>query len=101
MVGIKSIMLNLIMSRSLIDDSTTKKLNHIKKTRARKNILEQKLVEAVSKLYYSKHSLLDKNIIRYITFLTNGPIKTNLCYEFTNWDSATKLVEGISSNSLK
>ena len=37
-------------------------------------MLDHKLVEAVSKLCYPKH-ILDKNISRYITFLTNGRIK--------------------------
>ena len=74
-VRINSIMLNLIVICLSTDDQTKKILNHIKKICSRKHMIEQKLVEAVSKLYYSEHSLLHKNIIRYITFLTNGPIK--------------------------
>ena len=84
------------MSCSLIDNQTNKIPNYTKKMCASKHILEQKLVEAVSNLYYSKHSLLDENIIRYITFLMNDPINTNLCYEFTNRDSANKFAEKIS-----
>ncbi len=59
-------------------------------------MLEQKPIEAVGKLYYLKDSLLDKNIIRYITFLKNGPINTNLCCEFRNCDSVIKFAEKIS-----
>ena len=48
--------------------SNQKKLIYIKIICARKHMLEQKLIKPVNKVYYSKHSLLDRNIIWYITF---------------------------------
>ena len=47
------------------------------------------------KLCYPKYSFLDRNIIRCIMAITDGPTNTSRCYEFTNWDSVTSFAERI------
>ena len=39
------------------------------------------------KIDYQKYRFFDKQIIRFIMFITKGPTNTSGVYEFTDWDS--------------
>ena len=52
------------------------------------------------KIDYPKYSFLDRQIIRLIMFITNGPTDTSKSYEFTDWskvDDFTREIDQISS----
>ena len=48
------------------------------------------------KVDYPHYGFFDKNIIRFIMFLTKGPTDTSRCHEFTDWDSVIKFGELVS-----
>ena len=45
---------------------------------------------------YPEYNFLDKNIIRFIMYLTKGPTDVSRRYEFTDWGSVKKFAELIS-----
>ena len=52
------------------------------------------------KIDYPKYSFLDRQIIRFIMFITKGPTDTSKSYEFTDWskvDEFTKEIDKISA----
>jgi len=48
------------------------------------------------KVDYPNYGFFDKNIIRFIMFLTKGPTDTNCCYEFTDWNKVRKFGKLVS-----
>ena len=58
-----------------------------------------KLAVFAGKIDYPKYRFLDKHIIRFIMFLTNGPTDLTQTYEFTNWDIVDKFSKEISYNN--
>ena len=45
------------------------------------------------KIDYQKYRFFDKQIIRFIMFLTKGPTDTSGVYEFTDWESVDAFTE--------
>tara|TARA_Y100000591_G_C21454835_1_gene507905 strand:+ start:80 stop:607 length:528 start_codon:yes stop_codon:yes gene_type:complete len=45
------------------------------------------------KIDYPKLSFINRHIIRFIMFMTNGPTDTNKVYEFTDWELVKKFVK--------
>ena len=39
------------------------------------------------KLDYPNYNFINKNVIRFIMYITKGPTKTNEIIEFTNWEN--------------
>ncbi len=50
----------------------------------------KKLGVFAGKIDYPKLGLLNKNVIRLIMFITNGPTNVNNTYEFTDWQKVKK-----------
>ena len=48
------------------------------------------------KVDYPHYGFFDKNIIRFIMFLTKGPTDTSRCHEFTDWNKVIKFGELVS-----
>ena len=42
------------------------------------------------KVDYPSYKLVDKYMIRFIMWLTNGPTDVSKSYEFTNWNEVSK-----------
>ena len=53
------------------------------------------------KLDYSKYNFFNKNIIRFIMFITRGPTRTNEVIEFTDWNKVEKFAQVIDNFQLK
>ena len=50
------------------------------------------------KVDYPSYGFFDKNIIKLIMFITNGPTDTSQSYEFTDWSKVDKFASEISLN---
>ena len=48
------------------------------------------------KLDYSKYNFFNKNIIKFIMWITNGPTQTDNVVEFTNWNDVKKFANKIN-----
>ena len=48
------------------------------------------------KLDYPKYNFFNKNIIKFIMWITNGPTNTNNVVEFTNWNDVEKFTNNIN-----
>lgn len=49
------------------------------------------------KLHYAKYGFLDRNMIRFIMWMTKGPTDKNTNMEFTNWESVSEFSEAINN----
>ena len=47
------------------------------------------------KIDYQKYNFIDKHIIRFIMWLSNGPTDVSKSYEFTNWKDIDKFINVI------
>jgi menaquinone-dependent protoporphyrinogen oxidase len=48
------------------------------------------------KIDYPKYGFLDRQIIRLIMWLTDGPIDPSACVEFTNWEAVEEFARRVS-----
>ena len=55
-----------------------------------------KLGVFAGKVDYPKYNFFNKQIIRFIMFITKGPTDTNKIYEFTNWDNVKSFAKEIN-----
>jgi menaquinone-dependent protoporphyrinogen oxidase len=49
------------------------------------------------KLDYPRYGFLDRQVIRFIMWLTSGPTDPTACIEFTNWEKVEAFAQRISS----
>ncbi len=63
---------------------------YIKKFLKKTNWRPKKLGVFAGKIDYPKLNFINKNVIRLIMFITNGPTNVNNTYEFTDWQSVEK-----------
>ena len=55
------------------------------------------LVEVFAgKLDYPKYNFFNKNIIKFIMWITSGPTQTDIVVEFTNWNDVKKFANKIN-----
>ena len=48
------------------------------------------------KLDYPKYNFFNKNIIKFIMWITDGPTQTDIVFEFTNWNDVEKFANEIN-----
>jgi len=48
------------------------------------------------KLHYAKYGFLDRNMIRFIMWMTKGPTDKKTNIEFTNWESVSQFSQAIN-----
>ena len=53
------------------------------------------------KLDYSKYNFFNKNIIRFIMWITKGPTSTDTVIEFTDWNKVKQFAKNIDNFQLK
>ncbi len=63
-------------------------IKFLKKT----NWQPKKLGVFAGKIDYPKLSFINKNVIRFIMFITNGPTDVKNSYEFTDWNNVKKFI---------
>ena len=57
-----------------------------------------KLSVFAGKVDYPRYNFLNKQVIRFIMFITNGPTDITKTYEFTNWDNVKIFAKEINEN---
>ena len=65
---------------------------YIKKFLKKSSWQPKKLGVFAGKIDYPRLSFINKNIIRLIMLITNGPTNTNNTYEFTDWQKVKKFI---------
>ena len=50
------------------------------------------------KVDYPRYNFLNKQVIRFIMFITKGPTDITKTYEFTNWDNVKNFAKEINEN---
>ena len=68
-------------------------LKFLKKTNWRPN----KLSVFAGKVDYPNYNFFNKNVIRFIMFITKGPTDINNSYEFTNWEKVKKFAKELEN----
>ena len=71
---------------------------YIKKFLSKTRWKPKKLEVFAGKVDYPNYSFLNKQIIRFIMFITKGPIDTSKSFEFTNWDNVKKFAQEIDKS---
>ncbi len=71
---------------------------YIKKFLSKTRWKPKKLGVFAGKVDYPNYSFLNKQIIRFIMFITKGPIDTSKSFEFTNWDNVKKFAQEINKS---
>ena len=71
---------------------------YIKKFLEIANWNPQNLAVFAGKLNYPKYRFFDKQMIRFIMFITNGPTDTNGIFEFTDWKQVDQFAFKFLSN---
>ena len=57
-----------------------------------------KLSVFAGKVDYPGYNFLNKQVIRFIMFITKGPTDITKTYEFTNWDNVKNFAKEINEN---
>ncbi len=81
---------NVVARKS--DKNTPETNPYIKKFLKKTNWKPKKIGVFAGKIDYPKLGFVNKNVIRLIMFITNGPTNVNNVYEFTDWQSVKKFV---------
>ena len=82
---------NVVARKS--DKNTPETNPYIKKFLKKTNWRPKKLGVFAGKIDYPKLDFVNKNVIRLIMFITNGPTNINNVYEFTDWQSVKKFIK--------
>jgi menaquinone-dependent protoporphyrinogen oxidase len=72
---------------------------YIKKFLKLSNWSPNKLAVFAGKIDYPKYGFFDRQIIRLIMFITNGPTDTSKSYEFTDWSKVEEFIRQIDQIS--
>ena len=70
---------------------------YIKAFRRRTTWVPKELAVFAGKLDYARYGFLDRQVIRFIMWLTSGPTNPTTCVEFTDWQAVEKFAQRISS----
>ena len=68
---------------------------YVKKFLKKSKWIPMKINVFAGKVDYPNYNLLDKYIIKFIMFITNGPTDTTQSYEFTDWSKVKDFTEEI------
>ena len=69
---------------------------YIKKFLKISNWRPKKIEVFAGRVDYPNYGFLDKYVIKFIMFLTNGPTDTSQSYEFTDWSKVDKFAKELS-----
>ena len=73
------------------DEKNTPETNpYLKKFLAKTKWKPDKVAVFGGKVDYPNYNFINKNVIRFIMMITNGPTNTDNSYEFTNWEMVKK-----------
>ena len=72
------------------EKSTPETNPYVKKFLAKTKWKPDKVAVFGGKVDYPNYNFVNKNVIRFIMMITNGPTNTDNSYEFTNWEMVKK-----------
>ena len=72
------------------EKSTPETNPYVKKFLAKTKWKPDKVAVFGGKVDYPNYNFVNKNVIRFIMMITNGPTNTDNAYEFTNWEMVKK-----------
>ena len=72
------------------EKSTPETNPYVKKFLAKTKWKPDKVAVFGGKVDYPNYNFINKNVIRFIMMITNGPTNTDNSYEFTNWEMVKK-----------
>ena len=72
------------------EKSTPETNPYVKKFLAKTNWKPNKVAVFGGKVDYPNYNFINRNVIRFIMMITNGPTNTENSYEFTNWEMVKK-----------
>ena len=72
------------------EKSTPETNPYVKKFLAKTKWKPNKVAVFGGKVDYPSYNFINKNVIRFIMMITNGPTNTDNAYEFTNWEMVRK-----------
>ena len=72
------------------EKSTPETNPYLKKFLAKTKWKPNKVAVFGGKVDYPNYNFINKNVIRFIMMITNGPTNTDNSYEFTNWEMVKK-----------
>ena len=72
------------------EKSTPETNPYVKKFLAKTNWKPNKVAVFGGKVDYPNYNFINRNVIRFIMMITNGPTNTDNSYEFTNWEMVKK-----------
>ncbi len=73
---------------------------YIKKFKERTTWRPTIITVFAGRINYSKYGIFDREVIRLIMWLTNGPTNRHSDTEFTNWDSVERFAKQIGAISV-
>ena len=80
------------------DEKNTPDTNpYMKKFLLKTSWKPKSLAVFAGKIDYPKYNFIDKNMIRFIMWMTKGPTDTKNTYEFTDWDAVDKFAMKVIS----
>jgi len=72
------------------EKSTPETNPYVKKFLAKTKWKPNKVAVFGGKVDYPNYNFINRNVIRFIMMITNGPTNTDNSYEFTNWEMVKK-----------
>ena len=72
------------------EKSTPETNPYVKKFLAKTKWKPNKVAVFGGKVDYPNYNFINRNVIRFIMMITNGPTNTDNAYEFTNWELVKK-----------
>ena len=72
------------------EKSTPETNPYVKKFLAKTKWKPNKVAVFAGKVDYPNYNFINRNVIRFIMMITNGPTNTDNAYEFTNWELVKK-----------
>ena len=73
---------------------------YMKKFLKETNWMPNKMAVFAGKIDYPKYKFFDKQIIRFIMYITNGPTDTSKVYEFTEWDRIDEFAKDLYQSGM-
>ena len=93
---IQSIFFSVNVVARKLEKSTPDTNPYIKKFLKISNWRPKKIGVFAGKVDYPNYGFLDKYVIKFIMFLTNGPTDTSQSYEFTDWSKVDEFAKELS-----
>jgi menaquinone-dependent protoporphyrinogen oxidase len=73
---------------------------YVRAFRRKTSWVPQEIGVFAGKLDYPRYGLIDRQVIRFIMWLTHGPTDPTTCVEFTDWQAVGRFAQRVSAMDL-